>query len=185
MAANLVVTIQHNLDYPPLSKIDPNLQEPKSSAQSTMEATVQAAIPAVLAGLYRQSRSVEGTQLIINNSNSKNWLKIFFGDHEQEAVSKVAGFAGVSEGYAATHMEMIADEAVFIIREAIGPTANVEKWKTYMNDQRHNILVYLPAVLQFGYLLNDGALDDRTNKMEGPMSNMVHKIEDLLSGGDA
>jgi hypothetical protein len=34
-----------------------------------------------------------------------------------------------------------------------------------------------------GDLLNDEALDDRTNKMEGPISNFMHKIENNLSGG--
>ncbi|MEO7924436.1 MAG: hypothetical protein ABIR30_12220 [Chitinophagaceae bacterium] len=52
-----------------------------------------------------------------------------------------------------------------------------------MNDQRHNILVYLPAALNLGDLLKDESLDDRTNKMEGPVSNFMHKIEDILSQG--
>ena len=52
-----------------------------------------------------------------------------------------------------------------------------------MSGQRHNILVYLPAALQLGDLLNDNAMDDRTNKMEGPVSNFMHNIENKLSGG--
>ena len=52
-----------------------------------------------------------------------------------------------------------------------------------MKGQRHNILLYLPAAMQMGDLLNDDTLDDRTNKMEGPISNFVHTIENKLSGG--
>jgi hypothetical protein len=52
-----------------------------------------------------------------------------------------------------------------------------------MNDQRHQVLVYLPAPLQLGDLIHDESLDDRTNKMEGPVSNFMHKIEDKLSQG--
>jgi hypothetical protein len=43
--------------------------------------------------------------------------------------------------------------------------------------------VHLPAAMQLGYLLNDNAMDDRTNKMEGPVSSFMHTIENKLSGG--
>ena len=54
--------------------------------------------------------------------------------------------------------------------------------KTYVTDQRNNILVYLPAELQMSTVVNDNTLDDRTNKMEGPMSNSMHFIEKIFSG---
>jgi hypothetical protein len=41
----------------------------------------------------------------------------------------------------------------------------------------------LPPALQMGDLLNDNTMDDRTNKMEGPISSMMHSIENKLSGG--
>ena len=53
-----------------------------------------------------------------------------------------------------------------------------------MNSQRHNILVYLPAALYMGDVLNDEGLDDKTNKMEGPVSNLMHRIENSFSDGD-
>ena len=53
-----------------------------------------------------------------------------------------------------------------------------------MLTQRNNILPYLPAALQTGKLLNENTLDDRTNKMKGPVSNFVHSIESMLSGAD-
>jgi hypothetical protein len=59
----------------------------------------------------------------------------------------------------------------------------MEGVRNYMNSQRHNILVYLPAALNIGDVLNDEGLDDKTNKMEGPVSNFMHKIENTLSGG--
>jgi len=36
--------------------------------------------------------------------------------------------------------------------------------------------------MNFGGLLHDETMDDRTNKMEGPISNFIHKIEDKFSG---
>jgi len=35
--------------------------------------------------------------------------------------------------------------------------------------------------LQIGKLLNDSTLDDRTNKMEGPISGLMHAIEKKFS----
>jgi hypothetical protein len=47
MSIHLLETIQNNLHYPPLKKIDPNTQELKAGAEHTFS---QAAIPA---GTYR------------------------------------------------------------------------------------------------------------------------------------
>ena len=38
--------------------------------------------------------------------------------------------------------------------------------------------------MNLGDVLNDETLDDKTNKMEGPISNMMHKIENNMSDGD-
>lgn len=186
MSVHLIESIQQNLNYPALRKIDPNSQEAKHAyEQSSDEKFAQAAIPAVLAGLYRLTRTESGTEQLLNTSNSKEWLNLFFNGKQNEAVHKVSQYSSVSEGHAANQMELIADEAVFILKEKAGKEGSVEKVKHFMNDQRHGILVYLPAALGIGDLVNDEALDDRTNKMEGPISNLVHKIEDKLSGGDA
>jgi len=79
-------------------------------------------------------------------------------------------------------MEDIADEAVRIIRENTPDSASFSDVKTYVANQRNSILMFLPAELQISTLINDNTLDDRTNKMEGPMSNAVHFIEKLFSG---
>jgi hypothetical protein len=38
--------------------------------------------------------------------------------------------------------------------------------------------------MQLGRLLEDDSLDDRTNKMEGPISNFMHSIENKFSGNE-
>ena len=80
-------------------------------------------------------------------------------------------------------MEDIAREAVIIIHEGPGENPSAEKIRNYMSSQRHHILVYLPPALKMGDLLNDNTMDDRTNKMEGPISNLMHGIENKFSGG--
>jgi len=185
MANNILEAIQKNLGYPPMQKIDPNVQEPKEKHKdSPVDMLAQAAIPGVLTALYSFTRTEEGCRKIVSKNPESDWLNVLFKGHESEAVAKVAQYAGVTENQAEGHMENIADESVKILKEAFGKDTNPEKVKIYMNSQRHNILVYLPAAMQMGDLLNDESLDDRTNKMEGPVSNFMHKIENKLSGGE-
>lgn len=183
MATNLVETIQKNLGYAPLQKIDPNIQETKDSVpRQSKEKLGQAAIPATLTALYKFTRTKEGCEALLSGEDNPDWLNRIFQGKDKIAVDKVAHYAGVTPEEAATAMENIADESVRIVRKsgAKTPTAINE----YMNGQRHQILVHLPAAMQLGDLLNDEALDDRTNKMEGPVSSFMHKIENNLSKGD-
>ena len=182
MSTNIVEQIQTNLEYAPLQKIDPNHQEIKKVyLASSPEKLAQAAIPAVLAALYKFSKTDEGAAKIVHTANHEDWLKIFYSGKESEAVEKVAQYASVETGEAETHMENIADEAVRLVKENAGTDLSIDKVRTYLKDQRHNILVYLPADLSIGDLLDDDTIDDRTNKMEGPVSNFMHSIEKIFS----
>lgn len=185
MSTNIIEQIQINLEYPPLHKIDPNIQETKPEFEHTgAEKLAQAAIPAVVAALYKYSKTDDGAARLLKTTSSEDWLSILYNGKEREAVEKIARYASVSKGEAEIHMEDIADESIRLVKEAAGAKPTPEKIKSYMNDQRHNVLVYLPAALAIGDLLNDEAMDDRTNKMEGPISNFMHKIEDKFSGGN-
>lgn len=182
MANNLVETIQKNLGLPPLQKIDPNIQEAKEkSIRQPKEKLSQAAIPAVLTALYTFTRTDKGCKSILANAGNGDSLGLIFQGKEAAGVDKVARYAGVESKEAESAMENIADEAIKIVRET---GDSEEKIKTYMNGQRHNILVHLPAAMQLGDLLNEETLDDRTNKMEGPVSSFMHKIENSMSGSD-
>ena len=184
MITNIVEIVQNDLGYPAIKKIDPNTQETKEAvSRSSRERLAQSAIPAVLAGFHSFTRSDKGCNYILAGGGQENWLDTLFGDKKDMAVEKIAHYANIALDDAAVNMENIASEAVNIIREAAGDKPTAEKLRSYMSGQRHNILVYLPAALQLGDLLNDNAMDDRTNKMEGPISSMMHNIENKLSGG--
>lgn len=184
MITNIVEMVQNDLGYPAIAKIDPNTQETKETGnRSSRERLAQSAIPTVLAGFFNFTRTDKGSNYILAGGGQKNWLETLFEDKKELAVEKISHYAGISMEDAAMQMEDIAREAVLIIHEAPGEKPTAEKLRSYMNSQRHNILVYLPPVLQMGDLLNDNAMDDRTNKMEGPISSMMHSIENKLSGG--
>ena len=185
MANNLVETIQKNLGLPALQKIDPNIQEVKTkSLRAPADNLAQAAIPAVLTALYKLTRSDEGCKAIISGDGNPDWLGTFFEGKEKSAVDKVALYAGVSAAEAESLMEDIADEAVVAVKNSIKPKLTGDLVRTYLESQRHHIIVYLPPVMKMGDLLNDEQLDDRTNKMEGPVSGFMHRVENLLSKGD-
>lgn len=184
MTHSIVETIQKRLGYPPLKKVDPNIQETTGNLQSSIEEKLaQSAIPVALAGFFRLTRTDEGCKAVINSNKELNWLQKLFGNQETLAVEKVAQYAGVSNDEARIDMEQAAREAYKLLKEAAGEKQSAERIKTFMNSQRHSILVYLPAAMQLGYLLNDNGMDDRTNKMEGPVSSFMHTIENKLSGG--
>ena len=184
MTINLVESIQKNLQYPELKKIDPNIQEVKDKeGKPVVDQLAQAAIPAILTAVYKLSRDDEGSMKLLNMGEKEDSLAVLFDGNETQLVEKVAQYAGVSGNQAESHLENIADESIKLVKEIVGNDAAPQKLKQFMNDQRHNILVYLPAALNLGDLLKDESLDDRTNKMEGPVSNFMHKIENKLSQG--
>ncbi|RYY54163.1 MAG: hypothetical protein EOO09_15425 [Chitinophagaceae bacterium] len=187
MANNLVESIQANLGLPALQKVDPNIQEAKDKNSISSGAKLaQAAIPTVATGIYRLTRTDEGCAKVQGSQVSDSWLEIIFDAKTADVVEKVARYANVPRADAEPLMEKIAVEAIGVIRkEQAGPAGDTVSLREYMSQQRHNILVYLPAAMQIGDLLNDNSMDDRTNKMEGPISNLMHKIENTMARGES
>ena len=182
MAENIVEQIQKNLGFAPLHKIDPNTQEVKLNDSVGEDKTLaQAAIPAVLLGLYKYGGTEQGAEEILHGTRSADWLGIFYDEKKDDTVQKVAAYAQTTEQQATQRMETIAAEAVRIVKQQLPAKSTYAQVKDYIVQQRKTILVYLPAELQLGYLMNDNTIDDRTNKMEGPMSNSMHFIERIFS----
>ena len=185
MATHLIQTIQETLGYAPLHKISPNSQETKEKWHQTVgENLAQAALPAVLTGIFKFTRNHENCQSLLQSGTNEDWLHILYDGREKQAVEKVANYAGASADETERHMENIADEAISEIKKRLGENATPDNVKDLLNGERHAILAHLPAALQLGTVLKDETLDDRTNKMEGPVSNIMHKIGNTLSGSD-
>jgi hypothetical protein len=179
MVTHIIEAIQENLGYQPLKKVDPNTQETKEvKSMSPGQRLQQAAVPAVLAALIKYTDGKDGINLLVNKRNP-DWLGTIYYGKENDAIRKVAEYAGVSADEAEHHMENIADEAVKIIKEDVKPS-DAEKLRSFMNSQRHSILSHLPAAMKMGDVLNEETFDDRTNKMEGPVSSFLHRIENII-----
>ncbi len=182
MSINLIEAIQKNLHYPPLQKIDPNTQEVVAGDSKPNEHRFsQAAIPAVLTGLYEYTTTDEGAENILRGDISTNWVSIIFEDIQNEVVQKIASYSFQSIEGSLKRMNDIANEAIRLLRENIKPEGNMMDVKTFMSAQTNTILLYLPEALHMGALLHDTTLDDNTNKMEGPISSLMHKIGSAFS----
>jgi len=100
-------------------------------------------------------------------SITNDWLETMLGEDTADAVTKVAAYSNASEVIAAERMELIAKQAVGLIREA--NPVSVQDVKHILAAERNNILLYLPPALHMGDLLNDTTMDDNITKMEGPV----------------
>ena len=185
MATNLIESIQRNLELPILEKIDPNTQEIKDKSDSDIiQNLTQASVTAILAGMYKYTRNHENCEEILSGNISTDWANQYFGEFSNNVIEKVANYAGTTSARAKSQMDIIADEALDILLNNLPDKANASEVKNFMTAQRNNILLHLPAELQIGSLLDDNSLDDRTNKMRGPISNLMHAIEKGMSGSE-
>jgi hypothetical protein len=181
---NIVDILQEAAGFDPLQKISPNTQDADRTKMTKTDLLGQAAIPAVLVGLYKYSRDENNANDIIQKDITSDWTSLIFGENKSSVSKEVAEYADIPADEANIELKCIAEMAVEKIRETVGENASSVQVKKFFTDERNNILLYLPAAMKIGDMIHDPTLDDRTNKMEGPVSNAMHKIEKIFAGSD-
>ena len=177
MSINLLEKVQQSLGYPELQKIDPNTQQMFVDNNTPNEDTFsQAAIPAVLIGLCSYVQKDEAAAEVLANEASVNWISKIFDHNSKVAVETIAAYSKQSYEEPISKMNLIASEAIKIAKANIANDATIEVLKTFFNNEKSSILLYLPAALHLGIIINNETIDDRTNKMEGPVSNLIKSI---------
>ncbi|MEP6712674.1 MAG: hypothetical protein ABJA37_09675 [Ferruginibacter sp.] len=184
MSINLLKSIQENLGLSAVKKIDPNTQRVKTDSEENEHTLTQATLTAVLAGIFNISRAEEGLKAIDGESFSSNWAATIFGENKNEIIKNIMSYSAKDEDTVTGMVNKIAAEAIKIIRENITGNDHGKQIRNLVSAQRDFILPYLPASLGLGKLLDDNTLDDATNKMEGPLSSLMHKIEKGFSGSE-
>lgn len=183
MSINLSETVQQNLGYPALQKIDPNTQAVHQDENSGDENKFgQSAIPAVLTAMYTYVQTDEGATDILETDNSADWVNKLFDNNGKEAVDKIAAYSNEPAEAAVYKMNAIAKEAVKVVKAQLTADSTILDVKVILADQKNTTLLYLPAALNMGALLHYGSLDDNTNKMEGPVSSLMQSIGAAFSG---
>ncbi|MBK7885725.1 MAG: hypothetical protein IPJ81_19520 [Chitinophagaceae bacterium] len=165
--------------------MDPNTQDiPLEAAVHPEARLAQAAIPSVLTALYKILKTDAGVQTVLNNSNPLNWAATIFGKQKTEVIKRIASYSSYTQAETEIKINEISAEAVNIIKDNLKDEDKIAGIKDTLTSERNNILPYLPAILNIGELLGDTTLDDKTNKMEGPISTLMHKIEQGFSNPD-
>ena len=185
MSINLLETIQQNLHYQPLQKVDPNTQEVVvDDTTPNEERFSQATIPGAIIALYKFSTTENGAATLLQNDTKSDWPTIIFGETKMDFYEKICSYSNHPMNSCVTKTNEIFGAAVTAIKEKVAPDNNIEAVKELLADQRSLVLPYLPPGLMLGEALNDNTLDDRTNKMEGPVSNLMHTIGNIFSSSD-
>ena len=179
---NLPEQLQEYLKYPKLQVIDANTGLPEDEA--IFDPVCQAVLITFLTGLYKATRSKESAAIISGLSNADQLIESLF-ENKEEVLNTLSAFTKqlpivikdklleVSKGWFAHTQQLPVEE-----------TKKESYLQNLMTTQRHEILRYLPTGLNLGELLNDETLEDKTNKMEGPISSLMHKIEGSFSTSD-
>ncbi len=186
MSINILEELRKNVGMPPLIKVDPNTQEVKITSDKEKEnKLMQAIVPTAVAGIYDCARSEEGLDFLAGASTTPDWLTLLFGKNAPEVKERLATYSDNTSYSVQTHFNSVATEAVKILRNAATENDRRVSIRNIAGTQRDWFLPYLPAELHIGKLLDDNTMDDRTNKMEGPVSTFMHKIETMLTGQES
>lgn len=186
MAINILEELTKNVGMQPLIKVDPNTQAVKVTSDVEKEnKLMQAIIPTVVAGLYDCARSEQGLDFLTGNESTPDWLSLLFAKNAPEVKQRLANYSNNTEDAVQIHFNSVAAEGTKILRTNASENDRKVAIRNIAGSQRDWFLPYLPAELQIGKLLDDNTMDDRTNKMEGPVSTMMHKIETLLTGQES
>ncbi len=182
MSLQLLQTVQQNLGYPALQKVDPNTKEILEDTSTPDEDKFsQAAIPAVLTGMYKYAQTDEGANEILTSIGDEQWISKIFDENKKEAIQIISSYSKQSNEDPLVKMNAIAAEAVRLIREHVGENGTIINVKDNFVNQKNDILLYLLPILKMGDLLHDNTLDDGTNKMEGPISSLMHSIGSVFT----
>ncbi len=180
---NLIEEMQKASGRSPVEKVDPNTQKPKDEESGNENLLPQAVIPISLLGLYHFSRIESNAEELVLKSKDEyhNWKNRLYGKHSDEVAQHVADYTHTTKEYAGQALNHATNLAIKIVNDALGNKATGKSIARIFKDNRSNILKHLPATLGVGSVVDDTTIDDNTNKMEGPMSNLMHLFEKIFS----
>ncbi|MES2372859.1 MAG: hypothetical protein V4557_09785 [Bacteroidota bacterium] len=183
MSIHITEVVQKRLQFPPLQKIDPNTESNSQEIHEMIYPVTQAAIMTALAGLYKITRTTEGSVRLLLAGKNATWLNEVYGKNLQPTFQTIADYTHSPVEEAEKLVKAAADTSIMVLHEQLAGHISAESFTNFMSGQRDNILAYLPAGLHIGELLHDPTIDDNTNKMKGPISSFMHKIENVFSEG--
>ena len=176
----IVKQIQDKLHYSPFQAIDPSTGTPLE--EENFNPLEQATTVTFLAALYRSSRLKENAVVLAAQSQAGELLNTVFTD-KFDAYQAIADYTQQSLEVIKSKLQEVANAFISIVREQ--PEDNrAEYLQNAFTSERDSILTLIPSQLKIEQLLNDDTINDNTNKMQGPVSTLMHKIENAFSKSD-
>lgn len=177
---NLLSQIREQLGFSPFIKIDPNTQQLTQKGDSK-QLMGQSAITSVLTAVYQLSRTNEGFGMLRNKENNVSWSETLFGEEANKVTESIVSFSGQNEEIVNSTIEDAGNTVWNLSTKELGSKLDYEHFGKFISSVRNDLLIYLPPQLHLGKILHDSSLDDRTNKMGGPVSGFLHRIEKIFS----
>jgi hypothetical protein len=180
---NIIETVQKNLGLMPLKKINPNTQEISGEPVDMGNAALaQAGVPAILIGIYNRLEIDPDFSSL--DGDPGRLLETIFGKSKDIVIKQITAYSKVKDEHSAQELEHIASESIRVVKEKIGVGANEHSVRNFVSANKPDALLYLPPSLELGTILRNNNLDDRTGKMEGPVSNLVRHVEKIFNTSD-
>jgi len=174
---NIIELVQKNLGFNALEKIDPNTMETAGPGNPMgNNALSQAGIPAILLGIYTKLEQNPMSDLLVNDQPG-SLLERIFGKSTEVVVERITAYSQIKDKHRVQELEHIASECLRVIKEKIGLGGGETAIRHFVAGNKPDILLYLPPSLDLGTILQNNNLDDRTGKMEGPISSLMHRVE--------
>lgn len=176
-----VQSIQEQMGFPPLQKVDANTGDVKDQHQEGRQRLGQAAIPAALAIVAKYASSDSGLQRLSAGPVESNWLKEILGAGRHAMIRQVAEYAGADPATASRTMQEAIQLTVHQGAHLNSANEASPAQQTYYASLLTEALSFLPATVPIGKVMDDDTLDDQTHKMEGPLSSLAHSIGNAFS----
>jgi hypothetical protein len=182
---HIIETVQKNLGFNALEKIDPNTQE-TAGGEGVMgnNALAQAGIPAILLGIYNQLE-LNPVMEVLDTEKPGSLLERIFGKSTAAVVERINIYSKFPDKHSVQQLEHIASESMRVVKENIGEPPIESKIRNFVAKHKPETLLYLPPSLELGSILQNNNLDDRTGKMEGPISSFMHSVEKAFNSSDS
>src|SRR3982751_45081 len=144
---NIIETIQKNLGFDALKKIDPNTQ--KTIGENPLignMAVAQAGIPAVLIGIYNKLESNPDVHAL--QAEQGKILENIFGKATPMVVTQVENYAKTNDKHIAQQLEHIAAESLRVVKECAGDSPDHSHVRTFVAKNKPDALLFLPPSLE-------------------------------------
>lgn len=182
---NIIQTVQKNLGFNTLEKINPNTQETVSGDNRIgNNALAQAAIPACLLAIYNRLESDPDISFL-DAGQKGNVLENLFGKSAPLVINRISEYSKSKDMHNMQELEHIAIESMRVVKDRLGQQAPERTVRNFVAGQKPEVLLYLPPSLDLGTVLMNNNLDDRTGKMEGPVSSLMHNLEKTFNRTDS